>query len=51
MLNDQVAGFIESYNGGTLTFGTIHGAGHMAPQDKRPETYHLVFNWMKGREI
>ena len=46
----QVAGYHESYEGG-LTFGTVHGAGHMAPQFKPPQTYHLVFNWMFDREI
>ena len=46
----QVAGYWESYEGG-LTFGTVHGAGHMAPQFKPPQTYHLVFNWMFDRDI
>ena len=31
----QVAGYWESYEG-NLTFGTVHGAGHMAPQFKPP---------------
>jgi carboxypeptidase C (cathepsin A) len=46
----QVAGYWESYKG-NLTFGTVHGAGHMAPQFKPPQTYHLVFNWLFDREI
>jgi hypothetical protein len=50
MVDGQVAGYLESYQGG-LTFGTVHGAGHMAPQFKPPQTYHLVFNWMLDREI
>ena len=45
----QVAGYIEETAG--LTFATIHGAGHMAPKDKRAEAYHLVFNWLFEREI
>jgi len=49
-VNDVVAGYTESYTGG-LTFGTVHGAGHMAPQYKREETYHLVFNWIFGRPL
>jgi hypothetical protein len=40
----QVAGYTETR--GSLTFGTVHGCGHMAPQWKRPQTYHLVFNWL-----
>ena len=34
LYRDQVAGYIQSYVGG-LTFATVHGAGHMAPQFKR----------------
>ena len=49
-VNDEVAGYTESYVG-NLTFGTVHGAGHMAPQYKREETYHLVFNWIFGRPL
>lgn len=30
LVEGQVAGYWESYEGG-LTFGTVHGAGHMAP--------------------
>lgn len=45
-LDGQVAGYIEVRDG-NFTFGTVHGAGHMAPQFKRPETYHLIFNWLK----
>lgn len=32
-VDKEVAGFVEVYEGG-LTFGTVHGAGHMAPTDK-----------------
>lgn len=46
----QVAGYTEVYEG-DFTFGTVHGAGHMAPQFKPPQTYHLVMNWILGRDI
>jgi carboxypeptidase C (cathepsin A) len=46
----QVAGYTQEYENG-FTFGTVHGAGHMAPQFKPPQTYHLVMNWILGREI
>jgi len=49
MLNGQVAGFIEEREG--MTFATIHGTGHMAPQWKRAETYLLIFNWLFGRDL
>ena len=50
MVEGQVAGYWESYEG-NLTFGTVHGAGHMAPQFKPRQTYHLVMNWLFDREI
>jgi carboxypeptidase C (cathepsin A) len=34
-VNNMVGGYVEVYEG-NLTFATIHGAGHMAPQWKRP---------------
>lgn len=50
---NETAGYYEVYhpanvsaNMTNLTFGTVHGAGHMAPQFKPPQTYKLVFNWM-----
>ena len=46
----QVAGYTQEYEDG-FTFGTVHGAGHMAPQFKPPQTYHLVMNWILGRDI
>ena len=41
-----LAGYVEEYEG--LTFVTVHGAGHMVPQFKRPEAYHAIFNWVKN---
>ena len=29
--NTSVAGMVEVYENGSLTFGTVRGAGHMAP--------------------
>jgi len=49
MGDNQVTGYIEERDG--LTFATVHGVGHMAPQWKKAETYHLIFNWLKGRPI
>jgi len=47
--NGTLAGYIEEYDG--LTYATVHGAGHMAPQFKPPQTYHLIFNWLKQEKI
>lgn len=46
MYGTQVAGYVEVRDG--LTFATIHGAGHMAPQWKRQPTYHAVFNFINN---
>ena len=48
-LEDQVAGYIEELDG--MTFATIHGAGHMTPQFKPAETYYVLFNWLKNKQI
>lgn len=45
----SLGGYIIEYRG--LTLGTIHGAGHMAPQFKPKETYHLIFNWLFQKTI
>jgi len=45
----HLAGYIEVVDG--LTLGTVHGAGHMTPQYKPLETYHLIFNWLKNLPI
>jgi len=50
LVDNQVAGYLESYEGG-FTFASVHGAGHMAPQFKPPETYHLISNWIAGKTI
>jgi carboxypeptidase C (cathepsin A) len=49
-VDSQVAGYLESY-AGEFTFATVHGAGHMAPQFKPPQTYHLIENWVNQTAI
>ncbi len=46
-VNGQTAGYYQIYNG--LTFLTIKGAGHMAPQWKRKESYALFKAFLEGR--
>jgi len=48
-LEDEVAGWVEGR--GNFTLGVVHGAGHMAPQYKPPQTYHLIFNWINQTPI
>ena len=45
----HVAGYVEEYEG--LTYATVHGAGHMVPEDKPPEAYYLITNWIKGNRL
>jgi hypothetical protein len=28
----------------------VHGAGHMAPQFKPPQTFYLIFNWLNEKK-
>ena len=49
-LENQLIGYVEVREN-WFTFGSIHGAGHMAPQYKPPETYHLIFNWLHQTPI
>jgi carboxypeptidase C (cathepsin A) len=48
MYAGQVAGYSETYTG-DFTFATVHGAGHMAPQFKPPQTYKLIFSWLQKK--
>lgn len=48
--NGQLAGHLERREK-DFTFATVHGTGHMAPQWKRGETYHMIFGWLFNRTI
>jgi Serine carboxypeptidase len=50
-VDNQVGGYVETRDGGKFTFATIHGAGHMAPQWRRGPTYHVIFNFINGKDI
>lgn len=47
MQDDQVAGYVEERDG--LTFSSVHGAGHMVPQDQRERAHHLINKWMQDK--
>ena len=47
--DDYLGGYVEVRDG--MTFATIHGAGHMAAQTKRGQTYHVVFNFIQDLSI
>eukprot|EP00117_Sycon_ciliatum_P046998 scpid105866/ scgid33611/ Serine carboxypeptidase 1; Carboxypeptidase C; Serine carboxypeptidase I; Serine carboxypeptidase 1 chain A; Serine carboxypeptidase I chain A; Serine carboxypeptidase 1 chain B; Serine carboxypeptidase I chain B len=42
----QVAGYTQEHE--MLTFASVHGVGHMAPQWKKPETHEAIFTWLNG---
>uniref|UniRef100_A0A7S3K994 Carboxypeptidase n=1 Tax=Euplotes crassus TaxID=5936 RepID=A0A7S3K994_EUPCR len=44
LVDDQVAGYQKEYDG--LTFATVHGVGHMAPQWKRKEVTQLITDFI-----
>uniref|UniRef100_A0A914QLD5 Serine carboxypeptidase n=1 Tax=Panagrolaimus davidi TaxID=227884 RepID=A0A914QLD5_9BILA len=47
--NGQVGGFKTVYDG--LTFTTIRGAGHMAPQWRAPETAYAIKQFVSNQPI
>lgn len=46
-MEGAVGGYITDYEGG-MTFATVHGAGHMVPQDQPEIAYFLIGNFIKG---
>jgi serine carboxypeptidase-like clade 2 len=49
-INDtEVAGYITNYTG--LTFVTVKGTGHMVPQWKPAEAYHMYSKFLKGQDL
>ncbi|XP_057501877.1 serine carboxypeptidase-like 18 [Actinidia eriantha] len=53
-VDDQVAGYTTKYSeeeGYHLTFATVKGAGHPAPEYCRKECYHLFDRWVHYRPV
>ena len=50
-VNGKLAGFVEGRENQKFMFATIHGAGHMAAQWKRAETYHIIDIFIKGQKL
>merc|ERR1712070_1202199 len=48
LADNQVAGYYQQFEG-NLSLATVHGAGHMVPQDQRERAYHILFNWVFQR--
>lgn len=49
-VGNNVGGYIQEYEN-NFTFVTIHGAGHMAPQWKRQQTYYALFQWLENKPL
>ena len=49
MQDGQVAGYVEVRDG--LTFASVHGAGHMVPQDQRERAHYLINNWLQDKKL
>ena len=51
MMDGQVAGFRSAFSaqqgGGRLTYATIKGAGHMAPQTNPRQSLELVMRFLE----
>lgn len=48
IIDNQVAGYNKYYDG--LTFTTVHGVGHMAPQWKRKEVTQLITGFIHNEK-
>ena len=46
---ENISGYVTQYKG--LTFCTIKGTGHMAPQWKPKESYYMFSKFLKGEEF
>ncbi|CAG9534619.1 unnamed protein product, partial [Cercopithifilaria johnstoni] len=49
MFNSQIAGFKTVYKG--LTFLTVRGAGHMAPQWRAPQMQYVIRQYISNRRF
>jgi len=47
--SEEVAGYQWNMEG--LDFVTVHGAGHMVPQDKRAAAHRMINEWIKGNDL
>lgn len=47
-LGTQIAGTVTRYR--NLDFVTVKGAGHMVPQWRAPEAFHMITSFLNGRD-
>jgi carboxypeptidase C (cathepsin A) len=51
LVNDQVAGYVTTYQQNDFTFATIKGAGHMVPQYKPVEALAMFQRFLSGQPL
>ncbi|MCE3051893.1 hypothetical protein HAX54_051141 [Datura stramonium] len=49
-IDDQVAGYTRSYTN-HMTFATVKGGGHTAPEYKREECFHMFKRWIAQQPL
>ncbi|XP_057418141.1 serine carboxypeptidase-like 1 [Lotus japonicus] len=49
-VNDQVAGYIQEYSN-YISFATVKGAGHVAPEYKRKECFEMFKRWISHEPL
>jgi carboxypeptidase C (cathepsin A) len=49
IVNGQTAGYVQEYDG--MTYVTIKGTGHMAPQWKRQESFIMFNTYLRGGKL
>ncbi|CAH9105226.1 unnamed protein product [Cuscuta epithymum] len=50
MVEDQVAGFARTYSN-KMTFATVKGAGHTAPEYKPKECLRMILRWLSNKSL
>ncbi|KAL3340342.1 hypothetical protein AABB24_028795 [Solanum stoloniferum] len=50
IVNGQVAGYTRSY-ANKMTFATVKGAGHVAPEYKREESFNMFKRWISHNPL
>ncbi|KAK4270268.1 hypothetical protein QN277_023324 [Acacia crassicarpa] len=50
LTNGQVAGYTRRYSN-QMTFATVKGAGHVAPEDKVEECFEMFIRWISNKPL
>ncbi|KAL3351650.1 hypothetical protein AABB24_019966, partial [Solanum stoloniferum] len=50
MVNEQVGGYTRSYSN-HMTYATVKGGGHTAPEDRPEESFHMFKRWISQQPL